>query len=134
MKSLCCAIFASGVACTANAALAKCVRPPGRDPQSLRPLLPGLGDDVIEQAVSHFVQLLTHDYISLYTLLNIDQGRSNSHYKSVVSEELLGKHSVHGLFVLDGVLLSGVFSVKDLRKLVENAFGKVVGEKEEELA
>jgi hypothetical protein len=89
------------------------------------PLLPGLRHNVIEQLISHFFQFLTHNYFSLNTLLDVNQGRSNGPNQVVVTEQLLGKYGVHGLFVLNGMLLSGVFVVKSLRQLVKNTLCEI---------
>jgi len=90
------------------------------------PLLPGLGHNVIEQFISHFFQFLTHNYFSLNTLLDVKQGRSDGPNQVVVTEQLLGKYGVHGLFVLNGMLFSGIFIVKSLRQLVKNTLCEIV--------
>jgi hypothetical protein len=91
----------------------------------VRPLLPLLGHDVIKEPVSNFFELLTHDDFSLNGTTNVNERISDGIDESVVTEELLGKYSVHGFFVADGMQLSRVFSVELLRKLIEDTLGEV---------
>lgn len=52
----------------------------------IRPLLPLLGYDVIEQPCGNFFELLRHDDFSLNGTTNVNQGRPDGHDQSVVTE------------------------------------------------
>lgn len=89
------------------------------------PFLPLLGHDVIKEPVSNFFEFLTHDDFSLNSATNVNERISDGMDKSVVTKKFLGKYSVHGFFVADGMQFSRVFSVERLRKLIQNTLGEV---------
>jgi hypothetical protein len=67
---------------------------------------PSSWDLIVKERCSHLIEILTHDDLTLNCLLNISKHFSHNYKQLVVSNDFLGKHSVHGLGVLSGEFLS----------------------------
>lgn len=80
-------------------------------------ITPQIGDLVIMQSVRNQFQLLTHDDESNKCFLELYERYCHDFKKSIIPDEFLDEHCIHGLFVIGRINFRNFIYVPNRRRI-----------------